>query len=77
MTTIIMNKSILPNEDLAQMAFEAVDVNEMDGGLWAIHVDKYAMFDCSFMSREYRSDYHNAIVNVDIAPKRVAQIKAN
>ena len=69
MTTIIINNSILANGDLAQMAFEAVEANGMEGGLWAIRIDQYAMFDCSFMAREYKPGWHNAIVSVDIAPK--------
>ena len=65
MTTIILNKSILSNEDLAEMAHEAVETNEMLGGLWAIHIDEIeGRFDCSFMSREFNANYHNAIVNV-------------
>jgi hypothetical protein len=66
MTTIIMNHSILSNEDLATMAHEAVECNDMEGGLWAIHIDQYAMFDCSFMARDYKAGHHNAIVNVQI-----------
>lgn len=70
MTTIIINNSILANGDLAQMAFEAVEANGMEGGLWAIRIDQYAMFDCSFMARDYKPGWHNAIVSVDITPKQ-------
>ena len=59
-----MNHSILSNEDLATMTFEAVDANGMLHGLWAVEVDDYGMFDCSFMDRIYNPDRHNAIVNV-------------
>jgi hypothetical protein len=74
MTTIIMNRSILTNEDLAEMAFEAVDTNEMAEGLWAIRIDAYGMFDCSFMSRRYVSNYHNAIVDVSMTDADLHQI---
>lgn len=61
-----MNKSILSNEDLEEMALEAVELNVMDQGLWAIKVDQYAMFDQSSMSRCFDDNWHNAIVNVVI-----------
>jgi hypothetical protein len=61
MITIIMNHSILSNEDLATMTAEAIETNEMLGGLWGIKVDQYAMFDSSDMFRD--STGCNAIIN--------------
>jgi hypothetical protein len=64
MTHIIVNESVLSNEDLQMAATETVDRNEMAQGLWAIHINEHGEFDCSFMDRVYRPDYHNAIVSV-------------
>ena len=61
MITIIHNKSILTNEDLATMCAEAIEANDMHPGLWGVKVDQYGMFDCSFMFRD--STGCNAIIN--------------
>ena len=61
MITIIMNHSVLSNEDLALQVAETMDVNNMHHGLWGIKVDKNGNFDCSFMFRD--STDCNVIIN--------------
>lgn len=58
-----MNNSALSNEDIATMAFEAIELGSFANGLWAMRISGWV----DEVSREFDAKVHNVIINAAIS----------